>query len=73
MCTDRGVFFTYVDLRWGITKEQTSHGQTISICLQEVFVHFSVTSIHTGGYIKVSSHRDTTCDWILRKIKSECT
>ncbi|VDI57556.1 Hypothetical predicted protein [Mytilus galloprovincialis] len=36
MCTDRGVFFTYVDLRWGITKEQTSHGQTISICLQEI-------------------------------------
>ena len=36
MCADRGVFFTYVDLRWGITSEQTDHGKTIHICLQEV-------------------------------------
>ena len=35
-CKDRGVFFTYVDLRWGITEEQTTKGETISICLQEV-------------------------------------
>ncbi|KAL5013818.1 hypothetical protein ScPMuIL_008088 [Solemya velum] len=31
-----GVFFTYVDLRWGITTEQTTHGKTIAICLQEI-------------------------------------
>lgn len=36
ICTDRGVFFTYVDLRWGITSEQTNDGKTIAICLQEV-------------------------------------
>ena len=36
VCKDRGVFFTYVDLRWGITEEQTTKGETISICLQEV-------------------------------------
>ncbi|XP_063416845.1 uncharacterized protein LOC134699089 isoform X1 [Mytilus trossulus] len=35
-CTERGVFFTYVDLRWGITSEQTSDGKTIAICLQEI-------------------------------------
>jgi len=35
-CLDRGVFFTYVDLRWGITTEQTQDGKTIAICLQEV-------------------------------------
>ncbi|XP_053394800.1 uncharacterized protein LOC123525710 isoform X2 [Mercenaria mercenaria] len=36
LCSDRGVFFTYVDLRWGITSEQTDDGKTIAICLQEI-------------------------------------
>ncbi|XP_077992057.1 uncharacterized protein LOC144446177 [Glandiceps talaboti] len=36
LCADRHVFFTYVDLRWGITTEQTTHGRTIAICLKEV-------------------------------------
>lgn len=38
MCLDRGVFFSYVDLRWGITNDQSNDGQTISICLREVGV-----------------------------------
>jgi hypothetical protein len=37
----RGVFFNYVDLRWGITEEQTKDGKTIAICLQEVWTCFS--------------------------------
>ena len=36
ICLDRGVFFTYVDLRWGITSDQSKDGKTISICLREV-------------------------------------
>ncbi|CAH1253937.1 TEP1 [Branchiostoma lanceolatum] len=36
LCAERSVFFTYVDLRWGITKEQSDDGRTISICLKEV-------------------------------------
>ncbi|XP_071959587.1 uncharacterized protein [Antedon mediterranea] len=36
MCTERGICFTYVDLRWGITQEQSKDGQTISICLREI-------------------------------------
>ncbi|XP_033109970.1 uncharacterized protein LOC117111193 [Anneissia japonica] len=36
LCTERGICFTYVDLRWGITKEQSKDGQTISICLREI-------------------------------------
>ncbi|XP_033109971.1 uncharacterized protein LOC117111194 [Anneissia japonica] len=36
LCTERGICFTYVDLRWGITKEQSEDGQTISICLREI-------------------------------------
>ena len=36
VCRDRGVFFSYVDLRWGITSDQSKDGKTISICLREV-------------------------------------
>ncbi|XP_030833932.1 TPR repeat-containing protein DDB_G0287407 [Strongylocentrotus purpuratus] len=36
MCLDRGVFFSYVDLRWGITNDQSNDGKTISICLREI-------------------------------------
>ncbi|XP_041454385.1 uncharacterized protein LOC121407396 [Lytechinus variegatus] len=36
LCLDRGVFFTYVDLRWGITEMQTKSGRTIEICLREI-------------------------------------
>eukprot|EP01087_Luapelamoeba_hula_P007418 TRINITY_DN181_c2_g1_i1.p1 TRINITY_DN181_c2_g1~~TRINITY_DN181_c2_g1_i1.p1 ORF type:complete len:1492 (-),score=334.59 TRINITY_DN181_c2_g1_i1:1835-6310(-) len=35
-CTDRGVTLTMVDLRWGITDEQSKAGDTINICLSEV-------------------------------------
>ena len=34
-CSDRGVFLTQVDLRWGITTEQSKSGNTINICLSE--------------------------------------
>ncbi|XP_076110507.1 uncharacterized protein LOC143079164 [Mytilus galloprovincialis] len=40
LCVDRGVFFTYVDLRWGITTEQTNDGKTIAICLQEASIDY---------------------------------
>ncbi|XP_030831949.1 TPR repeat-containing protein DDB_G0287407 [Strongylocentrotus purpuratus] len=36
LCLDRGVFFTYVDLRWGITEQQSKGGRTIEICLREI-------------------------------------
>ncbi|XP_041471148.1 TPR repeat-containing protein DDB_G0287407-like [Lytechinus variegatus] len=36
MCLDRGVFFSYVDLRWGITSDQSNDGKTLSICLREI-------------------------------------
>ncbi|XP_072041437.1 TPR repeat-containing protein DDB_G0287407-like, partial [Amphiura filiformis] len=36
LCRDRGVFFTYIDLRWGITTEQSQNGKTIDICLSEI-------------------------------------
>jgi tetratricopeptide (TPR) repeat protein len=33
---DRGVELVEVDLRWGITEEQSKQGQTIGICLDEI-------------------------------------
>ena len=36
MCKEKGNMFVPIDLRWGITAEQSAEGQTISICLSEV-------------------------------------
>ena len=35
-CRDRGVIFSEVDLRWGITDEQQAEGQVLPICLAEI-------------------------------------
>jgi len=35
-CLERGVGFTEVDLRWGITEQSTKNGETIEICLKEI-------------------------------------
>jgi len=36
LCEDRGVTFTEVDLRWGITEEQSQRGEVLPICLAEI-------------------------------------
>ena len=36
MCAARGVDFTVVDLRWGITEEESQQGKVLEICLDEV-------------------------------------
>jgi hypothetical protein len=36
VCIERNVNFTEVDLRWGITNEESSGGQVITLCLNEV-------------------------------------
>ncbi len=36
MCSDRGVSFFSVDLRWGITKEEQIDGKVLPICLSEI-------------------------------------
>lgn len=35
-CSGVGVTFVPVDMRWGITSEQSTNAQTINICLQEI-------------------------------------
>jgi tetratricopeptide (TPR) repeat protein len=36
LCEERGVVFTDVDLRWGITDEQAAEGRVLPICLEEI-------------------------------------
>ena len=36
LCNDRGIFFAPLDLRWGVTSEQSGSGQVIKICLEEI-------------------------------------
>lgn len=36
LCADRGVIWSEVDLRWGITDEQQAEGKVLPICLAEI-------------------------------------
>ncbi len=36
MCEERGVTFTDVDLRWGVTDEEAAEGKVLPICLAEI-------------------------------------
>nr|WP_225024842.1 DUF4062 domain-containing protein [Bradyrhizobium septentrionale] len=33
---ERGINFVYVDLRWGVTREEAERGDVLSICLHEI-------------------------------------
>eukprot|EP01130_Rhizamoeba_saxonica_P003562 TRINITY_DN1494_c0_g1_i2.p1 TRINITY_DN1494_c0_g1~~TRINITY_DN1494_c0_g1_i2.p1 ORF type:complete len:1252 (-),score=224.23 TRINITY_DN1494_c0_g1_i2:30-3785(-) len=35
-CSERGLFLTGIDLRWGITNEQSQSGNTLNLCLREI-------------------------------------
>lgn len=36
LCRQRGVHFTEIDLRWGITAEEARTGKVVRICLEEI-------------------------------------
>ena len=36
LCEERAVAWTEVDLRWGITKQESSEGQVLPLCLAEI-------------------------------------
>ncbi|XP_072040846.1 uncharacterized protein [Amphiura filiformis] len=76
LCLDRGVFFSYVDLRWGITTEQSKDGKTIFICLSEVDrcrPYFICLLGDRFGWHQRENNKDTlldaTYDYALRNLK----
>lgn len=36
VCRERGVEFTEIDLRWGVTEEEAQQGKVVKICLDEI-------------------------------------
>ncbi len=36
ICRERGVEFTEIDLRWGVTSEEAEQGKVLKICLDEI-------------------------------------
>ena len=36
LCRERGVTFTEIDLRWGLTEEEAVHGRVVRACLEEI-------------------------------------
>ncbi|MEP7235498.1 MAG: tetratricopeptide repeat protein, partial [Ignavibacteriota bacterium] len=36
LCRERGVEFTEIDLRWGLTEEEATHGKIIRTCMEEI-------------------------------------
>ena len=36
LCRERGVVFTEIDLRWGLTEEEAAHGRIVRACLEEI-------------------------------------
>jgi tetratricopeptide (TPR) repeat protein len=35
-CRERGITFTEIDLRWGITEEESRRGDVVNVCLDEI-------------------------------------
>lgn len=36
ICRERGVEFTEIDLRWGVTAEEAEQGKVLKVCLEEI-------------------------------------
>lgn len=76
----RGCTITEVDLRWGLTKEETSLGKVIDVCLEEIensqpfFIgivgnHYGST-IEINDPIRINNLKRRWGDWIETAIKN---
>jgi hypothetical protein len=36
LCDQRGIVWSEVDLRWGVTEEEARHGKVVRLCLEEI-------------------------------------
>lgn len=36
LCRERGITFTEVDLRWGLTEDEGTYGRIIRTCMEEI-------------------------------------
>ncbi|MGE3801444.1 MAG: DUF4062 domain-containing protein [Candidatus Kapaibacterium sp.] len=57
LCRERGVTFTDVDLRWGLTEEQATLGTVIRTCLEEVDLSSWVNALSPVRMMRGASSR----------------
>jgi hypothetical protein len=66
-CQERQVGFTEIDLRWGVTEEESKNGATVEICLKEIdrcrdFPPFFIGFLGER-YGWIPKHEDLTAYW----------
>ena len=60
-CRSRGLEFTEVDLRWGVTEEQAERGEVLPICLAEIEKcrpYFIGILGQRYGYVPAETHQE---------------
>jgi nephrocystin-3 len=68
-CRNRGLEFTEVDLRWGVTEEQAERGEVLPICLAEIEKcrpYFIGILGQRYGYVPRETHQELIAEqpWI---------
>ena len=72
LCRERGITFTEVDLRWGLTEEEAMLGQVIRTCLEEIelcrpyFIGITGDRMPQGGPYLTDAQTKLVRDWIRR-------
>lgn len=71
LCSRRQVVFTEIDLRWGVTEEESKNGMTVEICLDEIARCRNHPPFFIGflgeRYGWIPSEEDLNSYWELRK------
>uniref|UniRef100_A0A6B2KWH3 Uncharacterized protein n=1 Tax=Arcella intermedia TaxID=1963864 RepID=A0A6B2KWH3_9EUKA len=64
IAAERGIFFSWIDLRWGITDQQREEGKVIDLCLSEVdhSTYFVCMLGERYGWSKVPGKSDAVLD-----------